>query len=99
MITIELRGMRGCSGGNGLPWQRRRMRCRGRWRFWIRSAGLAVKLLTNVSCASVQEAGGIAEWTVRGPVEDPGAEGDNQGTDAGSGEDLARQRAHELEHA
>ena len=48
---------------------------------------------TLATLTPVQEAGGIAEWSVRGPVEDPSAEGDNQGTDAGSGEDLARQRA------
>ena len=40
-----------------------------------------------------QEAGGIAGWSVRGPVDDPSAEGDNQGAEAGSGEALARQRA------
>ena len=40
-----------------------------------------------------QESGSIAGWSVRGPVDDPTAGGDNQGTEAGSGEELARQRS------
>ena len=40
-----------------------------------------------------QESGSIAGWSVRGPVDDPDAGGDNQGTEAGSGEELARQRS------